>query len=329
MTPFLLRSDNRHIRAYTNQKNQIKFFRLEDELLPIKNNLFASSSSLKADDSEIEQLKNFIYAETYLVQVNYQSELEILIQCKHKKFCYILSEERTKFWKQRFIEDTELFPIYDSFGLKNHQGRNHILEFLDEIQFALPNNYIKLFITYGQEYFFIPFEFASDLLLAIHCQNKHSDETGLFKTISLIYNKELYGAPTESEKIAYLTDKRNFIIDNVQPELLFVADHGTIENNQGKLVHNKIEEKIKNTSPKLTVLNSCHLARIKNGIIFHFLNKNSVVIASPFRTPAHKSVFSPLLKFLYGYSYNDIVNSFAITGIFYPSVRKYFRIFLP
>lgn len=329
MTPLLLRSDNRHIRVYTNKNNQIKFCCLEDELLPLKSNLFASSSSLKADHAEIEQIKKFIYAETYFVQINYQSELEILIQCKYKKFHFVLSEERTKFWKQRFIEDTELFPIYDSFGLQNHQGRNHILEFLDEIQIALPNTYIKLFITYGQKYFFIPFEFASDSLLAIHCQHKHYDETGPFKTISLIYNKELYGAPTESEKIAYLTDKRNFIIDNIQPELLFVADHGIIENDQGKLTHHKIEERIKNISPKLTVLNSCHLARVKNGIIFHFLNKNSVVIASPFRTPAHKSVFSPLLKFLYGYSYHDIVNSFAITGIFYPSVRKYFRIFLP
>ncbi|MGL5956368.1 MAG: hypothetical protein ACRC0X_07185, partial [Brevinema sp.] len=318
---YLLRYDNRHIRVFQNHKNFIKFSHFQDELIPITDSLFAQSSSIKISSSQIQRC--FALLETtdpYLITIYYQQE-ELLFDIHTPNFSVkqSLSKIQQQYWSHLFFQQTKNFAQFDYLGIA-HQGQFIMERFFEELQIPIPKTLTILEISYPEDFYFIPFEFLYNyFFVKIFITAKQETlSPKMIQTVSIMFDPDLELAYEESFSILKLLEKRAFRLDHKTADLLLVSAHGAINHTLSYLENQTLESLITEFSPHLVIFNSCELAYQPSGIIQHFLDKGSIVIASPFYTLCEKTIFGPLLRFLNNSSH--IWTAFCLLKIFYPKI---------
>jgi hypothetical protein len=146
---------------------------------------------------------------------------------------------------------------------------------------------------------------------------------------AIMYDPDLDLSKEESLYTLKLLEKRAYILDQHNPDLVLVSAHGMIDQDKSYLVNKVLESLVLEKSPKVIIFNSCLLAQCPQGIIQNFLDKGCVVIASPFYTLCNKTIFGPLLRFLNDSSGDSVWKALMILKIFYPRIYRYFRIYIP
>ncbi len=319
----LLRYDTQHIRAFQKDSSSIKFSHFQDDLLPLAPTLFAKSTSIKITSKQIDHCLSFLQREIYKINISYQNG-ELTITTPHKQ--KTLSVAHTNYWGNLFIEQTKNFSISNYFNV-NHQGQFIMEEFLKEFDISLSPK--TLHIHYTDEFFFIPFEFVYKYFyVKIFLPSPNNPTPSPIKDVSILHDPNLELALDESLYTVQLLEKRNLhLTKNNTPDLALISAHGIIDNNHSLLENPTTQSLTTYLSPKIIVFNSCILAQQPQGIIQHFLDQGTIVIASPFYTLCEKTIFSPLLRFIT--DTKSIWIAFCMLRIFYPNIYQYFRIYFP
>ena len=333
---YLLKYDTHHIRAFVSNQDFIEFSHYVDDLLPLADILFTSSSSLKISSQRLKNSKillNILQKPPSTLILHYdQTKLQIKFISSERYIEKTISEDRVLHWRNVFQKDVTNFSLNASFNLP-HQGPKNILLFLEELGIVIESHLELWEVFYPEDFFFVPFEFENRLL--IRHKVPYTDilyrgqECLPIKKVSIMFDPELVLSKEESSYTLKLLEKRSFKLDRENSNILLVSAHGTIHQGLGLLENETLEELIKEQDPEVIVFNSCVLAQETKGILEHFLSKGSKVIASPFYTLCEKTIFSPLLRFLSHTSNDKVWKSFAILKIFYPNIYRYFRYLEP
>ncbi len=320
----LLTYDTQHIRVLEKNSSSFEFSHFQDELLPLAPTLFDNSTSIKIAQKQIDHCISFLQREIYKINISYKNG-ELTITTPHKQ--KTLSPAHTNYWSNLFIEQTKNFSVSNYFEL-THQGQFIMEEFLKEFDISLSPKILH--IHYIDEFFFIPFEFVYKYFyVKIFLPSTNNPTPSPIKDVSILYDPNLELAQDESLYTIYLLlEKRNLhLTKNNTPDLALISAHGTIDNNISKLENPETQSQTTYLSPKIIVFNSCLLAQQPQGIIQHFLDQGTIVIASPFYTLCEKTIFSPLLRFIT--DTKSIWTAFCMLRIFYPNIYQYFRIYFP
>ncbi len=319
----LLSYDTRHIRVM-DRNTPVEFSHFQDDLLPLAPTLFAKSASIKITQKQIDHCLSFLQREIYKISISYKNN-ELTITTPHKQ--KTLSSAHTKYWENLFIEQTKSFSISNYFGI-THQGTFIMEEFLKE--FDIPLSPKILHIHYIDEFFFIPFEFVYKYFyVKIFLPSQNNPTPSPIQNISILHDPNLELSIDESLKsFKVLLEKRFFrLVKNNTPDLALISAHGIIDNNISRLENTETQSQTTYLSPKVIVFNSCILAQQPHGVIQHFLDQGTIVIASPFYTLCEKTIFLPLLRFVT--DTKSIWIAFCMLRVFYPNIYQYFRIYFP
>lgn len=332
----LLKYDTRHIRAFQYQKPFIQFSHLQDNLLPLANILFASSASLKINNSQLQQcihLISLLEKPSYTITITYKNNiLEIFYQtpCGFNS-THSFSSENLELWHKEFTNAIKEFSLAQLYNTK-YSGKTIMEQFFKELSIELPSSMQILTVNYTNEFFFIPFEFLYRyyyITINLPSEGSNSKEIELIKNIAIMYDPDLELAQEESLYMFKLLEKRGFVFNNQQPDVALISAHGQIVNHKSMLQNTTLQELTHEINPQLIIFNTCLIGQQNSGIIQEFINKKTITIASPFFTLCSKTIFSPLLRFLTNTSTQSITIAFWILKIFYPNIYQYFRIYIP
>ncbi|MGL4676984.1 MAG: hypothetical protein ACRCWI_04890 [Brevinema sp.] len=326
----LLRYDTRHIRVFQENLSFIKFSHFQDELLPIADSLFAQSSSIKITPKQIQNCFPLLELnQAYLITIYHKNnDLLFDIQTPNFSHQYSLSKADQQYWSHLFSEQIEIFSRSDYLGIV-HQGQSIMESFFEQLGIPLPSIPTILEISYRENFYFIPFEFLYPyFFVKVFIVSK----TGLLlpkmiHSTSIMFDPNLELAYEESLYILKLLEKRSLQLNNKKAELLLVSAHGATSEGRSYLENQTLESLIIELSPHIVIFNSCVLARQPQGIIQHFIDKGTIVIASPFYTLCKKTIFAPILRFIT--NSGNTWTAFCLLKIFYPKIYKYFRIYFP
>jgi len=326
MNEFLLKYDNNHIRAYYKDKDFIQFSHFEDRLLPLVKVLFVTSASICLTTRQIDLCYYLIDKNTadYQLILDYQQSLHISLSSSNLQYDYEMDQIRCQYWQDIFNNDADNFSLYNVLGLQS-QGKSNLYKFLKEIKFPIPKYPCKMKILYKNRYFFIPIEFSS-LFFVVHViEDEYNYKNTDLKNVSIMYDPDLQFAYEDSLNILKIIEKCNLSLNMSNPDILLISAHGIIDK-ESHLENKELELLIESQTPKITIFNSCLLGRKYKGIISDFIQKESMIIASPYYILANKTIFPPMLRFLY--DLDCIYYTFQIMKIFYPNIGKYFRLFI-
>lgn len=326
---YLARYDTQHIRIFYNHQNSLKFSHNEDSLLSLAPYLFAQSAQCKIHSSHLNKLNHLNKAlQVPPIKLTITSR-ENYLTISLDNQTYHLSSKRIDYWSSMFQEQTLLFTTAEQFQLP-HRGKELLQEFFAEIGLTTPLGLSVLEVYYPEDFFFIPFEFCyHQYLVKIFLSSSNNPQPNTSLSSSVVFDPLLPLAKEESIHVLSLLDKRSFRKDNQNPALLLVSAHGLIDNDCSALQNKTLEEIVRDKSPNVLIFNSCLLAQKPHGIIDHFIQQGSIVIASPFYTLNNKTIFAPLLRFIYSLDPHDLWMSFIMLKVFYPHIASYFRYYIP
>ena len=329
----LLKYDTQHIRVFSHDEQFIKLSHYEDEFLMIADCLFAQSATLKVSDKQIQECHNLVNGlknDPYRMVIKYdKAHLNFSVSYLEKHYEYSFTEEQIFCWQELFTESTKSFATADNFNLPHH-GKKTMILFFEELQIPIPSSLTVLEVYYPNQFFYVPFEFLYGIFMVKDYMPSSVDtEISKIHRVAIMYDPDLKLSKEESLYMLKLLEKRSYILDQHNPDLVLVSAHGMVDQDKSYLVNDVLESLILEKSPKVIVFNSCLLAQCPQGIIQTFLDKGCVVIASPFYTLCHKTIFGPLLRFLNDTSGDSVWKSLMMLKIFYPRIYRYFRIYIP
>ncbi|MGL4394294.1 MAG: hypothetical protein ACRCS8_03625 [Brevinema sp.] len=315
----LLRFDGRHIRSYKAKDDFLSFARFEDELEPLAPYLFAHSTDITISHNTLQKCYALVKAPRYTLRVFHSNELKIVFQ---NQICS-LSEERLSFWKEKFAHISDKATLFELLNLRG-RAQEMLQDFLDELGLVFPQEFFLLDVIYEKQYIYIPFEFLSQRFIAKHIVPKTTPKPNISpRSFGMFFDPDLEASYPESLKVLELLQLRRLVLDQQNPDILFVSAHGHIQDGEAHLVNETLEEIVKDLAPVLTVFNSCLLAREERGILSLILEKGGDVIASPFYVPMEKTIFPIFLRFFV--REGDFFEIFALASLFNPRLAKYFR----
>ncbi len=321
----LLRYDTRNVRSFKSDGDFIKPDGFFNNLLPLARELFANSSSLNIlpkQMSQCSELAEYLSAAHSNIIISWNEHLEMVFAFEGVYASRRLDRKSAEKWHDIFMELCGAFSLYNSLG-KDYDCKSKVEEFFSELEISIPKGILR--VRYTDNFYFIPFEFL-DMYVYIEMKaGQNALCTKNLKQVSIHYDPDLHTAESESRHTVELLKLRNFRLNYKDPELLLVSTHSSVANGKSYLINEELEKRVRLVSPKLAVFNSCIIAHQPAGLIQHFLDKGSLVIASPFFTLCSKTIFSPLLRFLE----KDVLTAFFLIRIFYPDIYKYFRIYIP
>ena len=329
----LLKYDTQHIRVFSHDEQFIKLSHYEDEFLMIADCLFAQSATLKVSDKQMQEchdLVNALKKQQYRMVINYDNtHLSFSVSYLENHYEYSFTEEQIICWQELFIESTKSFATADNFNLPHH-GKKTMILFFEELQIPIPSSLTVLEVYYTNQFFCIPFEFLYGVFMVKqYIPSSIDTELSKIHRVAIMYDPDLELSKEESLNTLKLLEKRAYILDQHNPDLVLVSAHGMIDQDKSYLVNDVLESLVLEKSPKVIIFNSCLLAQCPQGIIQNFLDKGCVVIASPFYTLCNKTIFGPLLRFLNDSSGDSVWKALMMLKIFYPRIYRYFRIYIP
>ncbi|MGL4561403.1 MAG: hypothetical protein ACRCV0_03835 [Brevinema sp.] len=295
--------------------------------------LFSYSAHLPFSQQKLEKYRALVNAlqqkSQYTLTIYYDDDLIFTFQNQEQKITSSMSSQRAFYWSDQFHQATKMASIYDSLNV-NDQREELLLRFLEEMGISFPQEFFILNVIYQGRYFYVPFEFLSGKVLPKHIfccldtitqQSIHSQERLKF---AMMFDPDLATSYPESLKVLKLLEIKDFSFDQQYPDIILVSAHGAIDEKSNFLENKSLEEIIKNISlPKIIIFNCCLLAQKHEGIIKYFTDQGTDVIASPFYTLADKTIFPALLRFFI--PNGNMFEIFAVAGIFYPRLFRYFR----
>ena len=329
----LLKYDTQHIRVFSHDEQFMKLSHYEDDLLMIADFLFAQSAALKVSDKQIQQCHNLVKGlqnPAYRMVINYdKARLSFSVSYLENHYEYSFTEEQIICWQELFSESTKSFTIADNFDLPHH-GKKIMILFFKELKIPIPSSLTVLEVCYSNQFFFIPFEFLYSVFMVKQYINSFIDtQSSEIHRAAIMYDPDLKLSKEESLYTLKLLEKRSYRFDQQNPDLVLVSAHGMIDQEKSFLVNEVLESLVLEKSPKVIIFNSCLLAQCPQGIIQSFLDKGCVVIASPFYTLCHKTIFGPLLRFLNNSSGDSVWKALIMLKVFYPRIYRYFRVYIP
>ena len=303
----LLRFDRQHIRLFRSNSGDITPSGFADDLLPFSENLFTTTSSLTVSESQFNQLKSL--AKVLSKPFNLLKIVNVFpFECEYQGTKFCLSKEKTLFWQDCFEKNRLIHTATVRFST-NHAIQPLWDQFCADLGLHLEDRVLAIS---GLD-FFLPIEWAKYPCFFIEEPQK-SLVSRTFRSLTMFFDKNLPFAQQEAQQIVALSVKRRWSIESPKPDILFISGHGE----DGHLENEVLTEKFNLFQPLLTVINACSLQALSL--------PQGPVIYSPYDTEADRSVFTPLMRFLYSSAPQSLLQAFFIASIFYPNIAYFYRL---